>query len=146
MARLATETTSPKRLLNESSVPCNCTSESAPNSKSNSPLNSQKVNKKPPKKNRGQTQRPVFTGRQQKFNRAVFRVLSKNSPLAIWDILQNIRHDLRGFKRTKYAIINARVKALESQDYLRIVGSRTTKQGGTTNLYELTTKAAGNFT
>ncbi len=142
MAGLATETTSPKSILDESAVSCNCKSESALNSKITSPLNPPRtVNKKMFKKNNIPTKLTVFTGRQQKLNRAVFRVLSKNSPLAIWDILQKIKQDLKGFKRTKYAIINARVKALETQGYLRIVGTRTKKQGGSTNLYDITTKA-----
>ena len=139
MAGFATETTSPKTTVDESSVPCNCKSGSAPNT-SYSPLNPHNADKKPPKKN-DLTKLSIFKGRQQRVNRAIFCVLSKNSPLAIWNILQTIRHDLKGFKRTKYATINVRVKALEKQRYLQVSGYRTIRQGGKTKLYKLTTKA-----
>ena len=83
----------------------------------------------------------VFKGREQRLNRAIFQVLSEKSPLAVWDILQHIIHDLKGFKRTKYAITNARIKALATQGYLRTAGIRVKRQGGSTNLYELTARA-----
>lgn len=81
----------------------------------------------------------VFKGREAKLNRAIFQVLSEESPLAIWDILRNICKT-RGFRRTKYAVINARIKALEDEGYLKRTGHRNTKQGGKTILYELCEK------
>jgi DNA-binding PadR family transcriptional regulator len=140
MAGFATETTSPKSTFDESSVPCNCKSGSAYNT-SCSPLNPYSASKKKSRKNSVQTKIEVFKGREQRVNCAIFCVLSKNFPLAIWDILQDIRHDLIGFKRIKYAIINVRVRALEKQRYLRVFGYRTIRNGGKTKLYKLTTKA-----
>jgi hypothetical protein len=81
----------------------------------------------------------VFKGREAKLNRAIFEVLIEESPLATWDILRNVCK-MWGFKRTKYAVINARIKALEDEAYLKKTGNRDTKQGGKTILYELCAK------
>ena len=48
---------------------------------------------------------------------------------------------IRGFKRTKYAVINTRIKTLEEKGYLNKTGERDTKQGGKTTLYELSARA-----
>ena len=81
----------------------------------------------------------VFKGREAKLNRAIFEILIEESPLAMWDILGNVCK-IRGFRRTKYAVINARIKALEDEGYLKKTGQRYTKQGGKTILYELCAK------
>ena len=81
----------------------------------------------------------VFRGREAKLNRAIFQVLTEESPQAMWDILRNVGK-IRGFKRTKYAVINTRIKALEDEGYLNKTGTRDTKQGGKTILYELCAK------
>ena len=81
----------------------------------------------------------VFKGREAKLNHAILQVLSKASPLAIWDIHKNAG-EIRGFKGTKYAVINARIKALEEEGYLKRTGKRNTKQGGKTTLYTLSAK------
>ena len=60
--------------------------------------------------------------------------------MAVWNILGCI-NELRGFKRTKFAVVNDRVKALVMQGYVKGVGVRGTKQGGETVLYELTVRA-----
>jgi hypothetical protein len=87
------------------------------------------------------TKLEVFKGREAKLNLAIFYVFSKKeSPLAVWNILGFVS-DCRGFKRVKFAVVNERVKALESQGYLRGVGVRDTKQGGECVLYELTVRA-----
>jgi hypothetical protein len=92
------------------------------------------------KKNSKAIKLSVFKGREAKLNGTIFCVLSSEAPLAVWNILGRIK-DLPGFKRTKYAVISARVKALETQGYLRRAGSRDKKQGGQTNLYDLTAQA-----
>ena len=81
----------------------------------------------------------VFKGREAKLNRAIFQVLTEESPQAMWNILKNVGK-IRGFKRTKYAIINTRIKALEDKGYLNKTGKRDTKQGGKTILYELSAR------
>jgi hypothetical protein len=82
----------------------------------------------------------VFSGKEASRNNAIFYVLTQQSPLAVWNMLGHVKH-LPGFKRTKYAVISTRVKALEAQGYLRRTGTRAKKQGGETKLYELTARA-----
>jgi hypothetical protein len=91
------------------------------------------------KKSQG-TELAVFKGREAKLNRAIFQILKDKTPQAMWDILRQIDR-LKGFKHTKYAVINIRVKALETRGYLRKTGERDTKQGGETILYEMTARA-----
>ncbi len=87
------------------------------------------------------TELDVFKGREAKLNLAIFYILAKEeSPLAVWNILGHVT-ERRGFKRTKYAVVNARVKALETQGYLKKTGVREKKPGGETNLYEVTVNA-----
>jgi hypothetical protein len=78
----------------------------------------------------------IFKGKEAKLNRAIFQVLSNKSPLTRYDILKNVT-SLRGFRHKKYAVIDSRIKALQKQDRLKIVGQRKTKQGGETDLYAL---------
>ena len=82
----------------------------------------------------------VFKGVEAKLNLAIFYALSqKESPIAVWNIL-GIINELRGFKRTKFAVVNERVKALVAQGYVRKAGVRSKKQGGETVLYEITVR------
>lgn len=140
MAELSAEDKGPNDQLNKYNR-CNCKSEPKQSSAKNSPLNPHCVNKRTYNKNSVQLKAAIFKGREQRFNRAIIRVLSKESPLAVWNIYQHITSNLKGFNHSKYAIINARVKALQAQGYLRITGVRTKQQGGSTNLYELTARA-----
>ena len=140
MAEITTKAAGPNDRFNNSNRH-NCKSEPKQSSAKNSPLNPSRVNKKTRKKRRVLMNVAIFKGREQRFNRAIFRVLSKESPLAVWNIFQHVTSDLRGFEHSKYAIINARVKALQAQGYLRATGVRNKLQGGNTNLYDLTTKA-----
>jgi hypothetical protein len=94
-----------------------------------------------PTKKGKDTELEVFKGREAKLNLAIFHALSqKEAPLAVWNIL-GIITDLRGFKRTKFSVVNERVKALVMQGYVRGAGVRDRKQGGETVLYELTVRA-----
>jgi len=117
-----------------------CGRGSAQCSADTSPIHLYRVTKQLSKRNSKAVKLSVFKGREAKLNSAIFYVLSQEAPLAVWNILGRIK-DLPGFKRTKYAVISARVKALETQGYLRRAGTRDKKQGGQTNLYELTAQA-----
>jgi hypothetical protein len=141
MAGLTSDTSSPDGMFCHGSGSCDCKPEQAHRSANSSFIKLGFGNKKSFKKNSIRASLSVFKGREQKLNDAIFYVLSEESALAVWDILGHILHQLKGFKHTKYAIVNVRVKALESQGYLRKTGVRTTKQGGNTALYELTAKA-----
>ena len=118
-----------------------CSREPAQCPTNTSPIHPYRVTKKQlSKRNSKAIKLSVFNGREAKLNSAIFYVLSQEAPLAVWNILGRIK-DLPGLKRTKYAVISLRVKALETQGYLRRAGTRDKKQGGQTNLYELTAQA-----
>ena len=93
-----------------------------------------------PRRKRKSCRLSVFKGREAKLNRAIFQVLKEEAPQAMWDIFRKVGR-MRGFKRTKYAVINTRVKALEAKGYLKKTGERDTKQGGETALYKMTARA-----
>ena len=82
----------------------------------------------------------VFKGRQARLNHAIFKALEDQSPMAIWDIFRQVT-SIKGTKRTKYAVVNSRVKDLEAGNYLLKAGIRDTKQGNKTVLFRTTAKA-----
>jgi len=90
------------------------------------------------KKTKG-TELSVFKGREAKLNRAIMQTLTQNSPQTIYDMHKRILQS-RGFKNTRYANINTRVKALEEKGYLRKIGSKETKAGFKAALYEATSR------
>ena len=92
-----------------------------------------------PKKCKG-TELSVFKGREAKLNRAIFQVLSAQEPQAVWDIFKEVTK-LRGLKGKRYAVIEVRVKSLETEGYLIKVGERDTKQGKRTSLFKMTGRA-----
>jgi DNA-binding PadR family transcriptional regulator len=82
----------------------------------------------------------VFKGREAKQNRAIFKVLSNDSPLTIYDLHKRIT-STKGFKTLRYGNVNTRVKALEKEGYVRKIGTKNTKAGFKASLYEATSKA-----
>jgi hypothetical protein len=92
-----------------------------------------------PKKSKD-TELSVFKGKEAKLNRAIFQILTSQEPQAVWDIFRNVAKQ-RGLKRKRYAVVEVRVKALESQGYLAVAGERETKQGNKTPLFKMTVKA-----
>ena len=87
------------------------------------------------------TELSVFKGRETKLNRAIIQTLVGKNAKTIWEIKKQIT-TLRDLKKTRYHNINTRVRALESKGYLRRVGERENKAGGTSILYEATAKAS----
>jgi hypothetical protein len=82
----------------------------------------------------------VFKGREAKLNRAILLTLFQSGPLVIYDIAKEIRK-WRNFRKTKYSIVNRRVRALLEQGYLETVGIRETKSGFWGKLYQPTVRA-----
>ena len=68
----------------------------------------------------------VFKGREARLNRTVFQNLALRGPQTIYDIHKQVR-TLRGFRLTRYASVNKRVKALEATGYVRRIGAKKTK-------------------
>ena len=86
------------------------------------------------------TELSVFKGREARLNRAIFQILSAEEPQAIWDIFKGVTK-LRGLKGKRYAVVEVRMKALETQGYLAVAGERDTKQGYKTPTFKMTAKA-----
>lgn len=131
---------SPKGVNCESSKPCICKLETAKGSAITDHLNPHFFNKRTLMKYKRGTRPCVFRGKEASLNYAILFVLSRNTPLAIWSMLVEIR-SLPGFKHLKYAVLWARVKDLETHGHIEIKGTRDKKQGGQTNLYAVTLRA-----
>jgi len=82
----------------------------------------------------------VFKGREAKLNRAIFQILALKGPLTIYDINKEVKAR-RGFRRTRYATVNKRVRSLEELRYVKRIGVKKTKAGFEATIYELTAKA-----
>lgn len=86
------------------------------------------------------TRLSVFKGREAKLNHAIFQILSKTGPVAIYEIHKQIK-TLRGLRHTKYTNVSRRVRALEELGYVDKAGIRRTQAGADATLYQLTTRA-----
>lgn len=86
------------------------------------------------------TKLKVFSGREDKVNRAILQILSRNEALIKYDVHKQVAKQ-RGFKRTRYGSIKKRTKILEETGYLKRVGMRKTQPGSEGILYEITFKA-----
>ena len=82
----------------------------------------------------------VFKGREAKLNKAIFHILALKGPLTIYGIHKEIKTQ-RGFRNTRYASVNKRVRFLEESGYIKKIGIKKTKAGFQASIYELTTKA-----
>ena len=83
---------------------------------------------------------PVFKGHEARLNRAIFHILALKSPQTIYDIHKEVKAQ-RGFRHTRYASVNKRVRFLEELGYVKKTGIKKTKAGFQASIYELTTKA-----
>ncbi len=89
--------------------------------------------------NRRVTRLSVFKGREAKLNRAIFKILSDETSLTIWDTTKQVNKK-KGLKHTRYAVVNTRIRILEKTGYLREAGKKQTKTGGVAILYEATSR------
>lgn len=86
------------------------------------------------------TELDVFKGREARLNRAIFFVIAKEGPQTIYNIHKLIRTQTR-LRRTYYANVNKRVRALEQSSYLRILNKQKTKAGFEASVYEISQRA-----
>ena len=82
----------------------------------------------------------VFKGREAKLNYAVFHVLALKGPQTIYGIHKEIKTQ-RGFRNTRYASVNKRVRFLEESGYVKKIGIKKTKAGFEASIYELTARS-----
>jgi DNA-binding PadR family transcriptional regulator len=81
----------------------------------------------------------VFKGRDARLNKAIFWILTQQSPLTIYDIWRKLRTQ-RDFAYIPYNTVNRRVRALEEHGYVEKSGERKTKTGFAAKLYQLTAR------
>ena len=82
----------------------------------------------------------AFKHRGAKLNRAIFQILAIKGPLTAYQVYKHIR-ERKEFEGKHYSVINRRIRKLQGQGYLKIVGETRTKAGFQASLYELTAKA-----
>jgi tRNA U38,U39,U40 pseudouridine synthase TruA len=81
------------------------------------------------------TDLPVFRGTKAKLNRAIFEVLRVKT-LASYDAYLEIRR-MKGHRHYKYQVIDRRLKRLYEERWILKNGTKKTKPGTDTPLYEL---------
>ena len=88
----------------------------------------------------GKPKLSVFTGREAKLNRAIFKVLAKEGILTVYEICKKVRTH-KSLKYTKYSVINRRVRNLVDLEYIETAGERETQAGFKAQQYQLTQRA-----
>ena len=81
----------------------------------------------------------VFKGHEARLNQAIFHILALKGPLTIYGIHKEIKTQ-RGFRNTRYASVNKRVRVLEESGYIKKIGIKKTKAGFEASIYELNVK------
>jgi DNA-binding Lrp family transcriptional regulator len=88
----------------------------------------------------GKPKLSVFKGREAKLNRAVLLVLAQESPLSIRQVYKRVRA-CKGFRHTRYRVVNRRMKSLENEGYIEHVATEKRPQGFVARICQPTTKA-----
>ena len=83
------------------------------------------------------TRLKVFSGREARLNRVVFKILEAKGLLIPYDVWLQIR-GIKGFRHTEFPTIRRRMKTLEHQHWIFQKGARPAKPGWDSTLYELT--------
>jgi hypothetical protein len=82
----------------------------------------------------------VFKGREARLNKAIFQILAQKGPQTIYDIHKEMKNQKR-LRHFRYASVNKRARVLQETGYIKRIGSKKTKAGFKSSLYELTTRA-----
>jgi hypothetical protein len=88
------------------------------------------------KKGKG-TPLKVFSGKEAALNRVILLILFSSKSLAKYDMFLQIKR-IKGWRHVDSRTVYNRVEALEGQGWLSQKGSRLTKPGWPTELYEIT--------
>jgi hypothetical protein len=86
------------------------------------------------------TKLKVFSGREERLNRAIFLILHRDGILTRYDLFKQIR-SIKGFRHTKIQVLYRRVDALFQQGWLDTHGVRITKALFSSPLYQLNVRA-----
>jgi predicted transcriptional regulator len=85
------------------------------------------------------TRLSVFKGREARLNRVIFRILASRKLLTSYDMYLEIRR-IKGFRHTKYPSVDRRMKALRHEHWTEEKGTRKTKPGFDSPLYQLSVR------
>lgn len=85
------------------------------------------------------TRLKVFKGREARLNRVIFMILDAKKLLTSYDMYLEIRR-IKGFRHTKFPSVDRRIKALQKQHWITQKGTRRTKPGSDSPLYELSSQ------
>jgi DNA-binding PadR family transcriptional regulator len=81
----------------------------------------------------------LFKGREARLNRIILLILGRECCLNIWQVYKRIR-ETRGFRHTRYHVINRRIRDLEQEGFIEVTMVRVTPQGQKVKFYQPTTK------
>jgi len=93
-----------------------------------------------PRRKRDTVRLSVFKGRKAKLNRAIFQILHQKTPQTAWQIF-SLLSKKKNMKALTYWTVIRRIRALQNQDYILVVGEIETMPGTETSLYQLTPRA-----
>ena len=93
-----------------------------------------------PRRKRDTVRLSVFKGREAKLNRAVFHILHEKISQTAWQIFSMLSKK-KEMKGLTYWTVIRRMRALQNQDYVMVVGEIETMPGTETSLYQLTPRA-----
>ena len=69
----------------------------------------------------------VFRGTKARLNRLILMVLSQHGPLTISELRKKIR-SIKDYRYTRYSVIYRRIRALQKEDYIEVVGVRDSER------------------
>jgi hypothetical protein len=93
-----------------------------------------------PRRKRDTVRLSVFKGREAKLNRSIFHILHEKISQTAWQIFSMLSKK-KEMKSLTYWTVIRRMRALQNQDYVMVVGKIETMPGTETSLYQLTPRA-----
>jgi hypothetical protein len=93
-----------------------------------------------PRRKRDTVRLSVFKGIEAKLNRSIFHILHEKISQTAWQIFSMLSKK-KEMKSLTYWTVIRRMRALQNQDYVMVVGKIETMPGTETSLYQLTPRA-----
>ena len=81
----------------------------------------------------------LFKGREARLNKIILLILGRECCLNIWQVYKRVR-ETRGFRHTRYHVINRRIRDLEQEGFIEVTMVKETPQGQKVKFYQSTTK------
>jgi len=81
----------------------------------------------------------LFKGREARLNKIILLILGRECCLNIWQVYKRVS-ETRGFRHTRYHVINRRIRDLEQEGFIEVTMVKETPQGQKVKYYQPTTK------